>query len=269
MTLSPDDAKLFFELMWKLQFYVNRKLGIHKNISLIEEYVALPAEKKLKARDELWKNPKLIESYIQENPDTLPADQLEIIRKWTRFVKGSFFIFRHLKTGSIFINRGDRVYSVQGLLDPLENLIPPYALPQMVEAVLIPFKGQIVYDGLLMGHSIHFGGGIRSNLNHEYTVAKQKERIVTTLEPELAEPVIVKTKKNILPQLKEISETLAKLKSDSPVQKQALVVVRASIESAIVEAEGNLSPDAANDQAHKFFKASKRFLDLLNNLAED
>jgi hypothetical protein len=269
MTLPLSDGKLFFELMWKLQYYVNRKLGVHKDVSSIEEYAALPSKKKLKARDELWKNPKLIESYAQENPDALPADQLEVIQKWTGFIKGSFFIFRHLKTGSIFISRGDSVYSVQGLLDEIENLIPSHALPQMVEAVLLPFKGQIIYDGLLMGHNIQFGGGIRSNLNHEYTVAKQKDRIIRTLEPELAAPVIAKPKKNILPQLKEVSDALAKLKSDSLVQKYALAVARASIEAAIAEAEGNLSPDAANDQAHKFFKASKRFLDLLNNLAEE
>ena len=120
-----------------------------------------------------------------------------------------------------------------------------------------------------MGHSIHFGGGIRSNLNHEYTVAKQKDRIIATLEPELAAPAIIKPKKNILPQLKGVSDALAKLKSDSQVQNHALAVARASIETAIADAEGNLAPEAANDQAHKFFKASTRLLDLLNNLAEE
>lgn len=38
MTLSPNDGKLFFELMWKLQYYVNQKRSFHKNISSLEEY---------------------------------------------------------------------------------------------------------------------------------------------------------------------------------------------------------------------------------------
>ena len=72
MTLPPNDAKLFFELMWKLQYYVNQKYGFHKNISSMEEYANLPTKQKMKARDELWKTPELIESYTQENPDALP-----------------------------------------------------------------------------------------------------------------------------------------------------------------------------------------------------
>ena len=74
MTLPPNDAKLFFELMWKLQYYVNQKYGFHKNISSMEEYANLPTKQKMKARDELWKTPELIEAYVQENPDALPAE---------------------------------------------------------------------------------------------------------------------------------------------------------------------------------------------------
>ena len=90
MTLSPNDGKLFYELMWKLQYYVNQKRGFHKNISSLEVYANLPSKTKMKARDELWKTPELIESYAQENPDALPAEELAIIRKWKSFVKGSF-----------------------------------------------------------------------------------------------------------------------------------------------------------------------------------
>ena len=104
MTLPPEDGKLFFELMWKLQYYVNQKKGFHKNITSRDEYAALPTEKKLKARDALWAHPELIETYVQENPDALPSEELEIVQKWKGFIKGSSFILlRHLKNGSIFI----------------------------------------------------------------------------------------------------------------------------------------------------------------------
>jgi len=210
ITLPPGDGKLFFELTWKLQYYVNQKHGFNKNIQSMEEYANLDTKKKLKARDELWKDPDLISAYVRENPDHLPAEELQIVEKWTRFIKGSFFIFRHLKKGSIFM-KDDVVYSVHGIQDALEEVIPSYALPQMVEAVLLPFKGQIVYDGLLMGYRVHFGGGIRSDLTDTYNIAKQKNRIITTLEPELAPPAIIKPGKNIAPKLKEIFDLLAKL----------------------------------------------------------
>jgi len=254
--------------MWKLQYYVNQKRGFHKNISSLEVYANLPSKTKMKARDELWKTPELIESYAQENPDALPAEELAIIRKWKSFVKGSFFILRHLKAGSIFI-KDNQVYAVHGIQDPLDEVIPSYALPRMVEAILLPFKGQIIYDGLLAGYSIHFGGGIRSDINHTYKVAKQKNRIITTLEPGLATPIIIKPKKNIAPQLKDVSAALTKLKSDSPLQNSALALARASIELSLADAQGTLAPDEINTQARKIFKTSKRLLDLLDIMDEE
>jgi hypothetical protein len=267
MTLSSDDSKLFFELMWKLQYYANQKRGFHKNIKSLEEYASLDTKKKLKARNELWKDPDLISAYVQENPDHLPAGELQTVEKWSRFIKGSFFILRHLKKGSIFI-KDNTVYSVHGIQDPLEEVIPTYTLPQMVEAVLLPFNGQIVYDGLLMGYKVHFGGGIRSDLNHIYTVAKQKNRIITTLEPELAPPVVIKPGKNITPQLKEISDLLAKLKGNNSLQNSALNLARASTEAAIMDNQGNLAPGDINMLANKIFKASKRLLNLLDIMGE-
>ena len=124
MTLLPEDGKLFFELMWKLQYYVNQKNGFHKNITSFDEYANLSTKRKLKARDALWKHPELIEAYVQENPDALPPEELEIVRKWKSFVKGSFFLLRHLKKGSIFIGDDNQVYSVHGIQDALEEVIP-------------------------------------------------------------------------------------------------------------------------------------------------
>ena len=263
MTLVPDEAKLFFELMWKLQYYVNQKRGFHKNVSSLDEYANLDTKKKLKSRDELWKTPELIEAYTQENPDALSAEELEIIGKWKRFIKSSFYILRHLKKGSIFIGKDDQVYTVHGIQDPLDEVIPSYALPQMVEAILLPFKGKIIYDGLLAGYRIHFGGGIRSDLNHTYTVAKQKNRIINTLEPELAPPTIIKPGKNIAPQLNELSAVLSKLKGNNTIQNSALALARASVEVAITDNQGNLTPDNIDAQARKIFKTSKRLLNLL------
>ncbi len=269
MTLPPTDGKLFFELMWKLQYYVNQQRGLHKDISSLEEYASLPAEKKLKARDELWKDTKLIEAYVRENPDAIPAAELQIILKWKDFIKGSFFILRHLKKGSIFIGNDNQVYAVQGIQDPLDELIPSYALPQMVEAVLLPFKGQIIYDGLLSGYRVHFGGGIRSDINHTYTVAKQKNRVISTLEPDQLPSVEIKPKKNILPQLKEISATMSKLKSANALQKSALALACASLELSIADAEGTLSSDQIDARARKIHKASIRLLNMLDIMEEE
>ena len=270
MTLPPEDGKLFFELMWKLQYYVNQKMGFHKNIISRDEYAALPAKKKLKARDALWENPGLIEAYVQENPDTLPVEELEIIQKWKRFIKGSsFFVLRHLKKGSVFIGEGNRVYSVHGIQDPLEEVVPASALPIMVEAILLPFKGQIIYDGWLQSYSVHFGGGIRSDLNRTYMAAKQKDRIITTLEPDLVSPKIIKPRKTALPQLKELTAAMAKIKGDGSVQTSALSLARLCLELTVADAQGTIMPDEIEIQSRKIVKASSRLLNLLDIMGED
>lgn len=269
MTLDPDDGRLFFELMWRVQYYTNQKRGVNKNILSVIEYASLPTEKKLKVREALWKNPELIEAYVQENPDALPPEQLDIVRNWNGFIKDSFFILRHLKKGSIFIGKDNRVYAVHGILDPLDEVIPSYALPQMVETVLLPFKGRIIYDGLLSGYRVQFGSGIRSDLNHTYTVAKHKDRILTTLEPDAAAPAPVSPRKDILPKLQELSASMAKVKGGNAFQNSALALARASLELSILDATGTLTIDEAESHSRKLQKAATRLLNLLDIMLEE
>ncbi len=55
--------------------------------------------------------------------------------------------------------------------------------PVLVRAILLPFKGKILYDGLLQSHPILFGDGFRAVLGKTYMEARQSGQIVTSLEP--------------------------------------------------------------------------------------
>ncbi len=68
-------------------------------------------------------------------------------------------------------------YGVVALFDPFEVVIGPY-LPRMIETTLLPFKGRIVYDGLITGFNIFFGGGIKRSLNESYKEAKERSGII-------------------------------------------------------------------------------------------
>lgn len=232
MKLSQQDADLFFKLMWGLQFYVNQKKRVLTGIKSVDEYAKCSSSDKLAVRDVLWKNANLIDSYVQENPDALSPEELDIIGKWKRFVSGTFQIFRFLKKHAIFIGEKSQVYAVLGLYDSLENMFSGQPLPVMVQAVLLPFKGQIIYDGLLRGYNVIFGGGIRSDLNEEYMAAKQNNRIITTLEPELAEPPQSTRKDKSAPGLEpavvQVVQASEQLKGGSAVQNAAFGLLRAS-----------------------------------------
>jgi hypothetical protein len=238
MKLSTADAGLFFKLMWGLQFYVNQQRGVLPDVDSVEAYAELPATDRVQVRNALWEKPELIDAYVAENPHGLPTDELEIIQKWRRFILGTFHIFRYLKKHTIFIGE-DKVYGVLALYDSLEDVLYGRRLPVMVQAVLLPFKGQIVYDGLLNFYNIYFGGGIRASLNEEYMAAKQNDRIITTLEPELAKPARGAPKEpgqDWRPVMDDLVKTTDKIKGGPPVQSSAFNLLRASAKLAQVAA---------------------------------
>ncbi len=246
MILSPSDSQLFYKLMWGLHFYVNTQKGIVENVASAEKYADLLAKKKAEVREALWNQPELIDAFVQENPHHLSADELNILRKWrARFLKDRFYILRHLKKGTIFIGSKNRVYSVIGLLTELDEVIPSYALPHMVEAILLPFKGAIIYDGLLPGYNVHFGSGIRADFNRTYAAAKEKGRIIATLEPDLApqKSAAPKGSKDLLPKLEELTAAASALKGRTSLQNAALALARASLDLAMAASkEEDLQP---------------------------
>ena len=188
MKVSKEDADLFFQLTWGLQFHVNQQRQVLPSVETVQDYAKLSIEDKAKVRDALWENADLIDTYVRDNPDGLLAEELGIVQKWKRHVAGTFQIYRLLKKHAILVGEKGQVYGVLGLHDSLEDVLGGQPLPVMVQTVLLPFRGKIVYDGMLRRYNVHFGQGIRSNLHEEYMTAKQNDRIITTLEPKSGEP---------------------------------------------------------------------------------
>ena len=241
MKLAKADADLFFRLMWGLHFYVNQQHQILPGVKSAKAYANLQMEEKVKVRDKLWTDPRLIASYVNVNPDDLPAADLEIVGKWKRFLSGKFYVFRYLKKYTILIGGKSQVYGVLGLYDSLEDVFYTRPLPIAVDAVLLPFKGHIVHDGLLKSYPIFFGGGIRSDLKETYMAAKQNECIIVTLEPEtvISEPEEhpKKPAKDWESAVAEIAKASAKLQGGSVIQKAAFRLLRASTEVAQAAAQ--------------------------------
>jgi hypothetical protein len=245
MKLSTEDAGLFFKLMWGLQFYVNQQRQVIPGVDSVEAYAVLPGEDRMEVRSVLWENPELIDAYVAQNPDNLPAKELDLVRKWKRFVSGTFQIFRYLKKHTIFIGEHSHVYGVLALQDSLEEMFYGRPLPIMAQAVLLPFKGKIIYDGLLNTYNVYFGGNIRSGLKEDYMAAKQNGRIITTLEPELAKQPRKKTpSKDWRPVVDDLVERTKKLKGGPVVQSSAFSLLRASAALAQVAAH---NPDDVDE----------------------
>src|SRR5439155_729383 len=143
---------------------------------------SLSPEVRLKVRDAFLKHTDLIEKFADENPVHLPTDELDIVRSWRHLVHGKFYVFRQLKKYMVFLSTDKQpiAYGVLALSQPFEELIGPY-LPVLTETVLLPFKGMIVYDGLMSSYCVSFGPGIRRSLNESFKEAKARHGIVTSL----------------------------------------------------------------------------------------
>lgn len=196
MLLPPDELDQFFRLHRTLLFFVNQRLTVLPDtLGTPEDFAALSPEVRLKVRDALTANPALIESFAAENPARLPDDELDIVRSWRHLVAGRFTVFRELKKYTVFLSTKKQpvAYGVLALSQPFEDLIGPY-LPVLTQTVLLPFKGRIVYDGLMSSYNVSFGPGIRRNLDEDFKTAKARHGIVTSL-PVSATPLPAKAPK--------------------------------------------------------------------------
>jgi hypothetical protein len=190
MELSPTECRLFYKLHPALMCYANRRLKtLPDQPGDPVEFYALEAEKRVKVRDALHAQPELIDQFIAENPFGFGSEESEVVRSWKHAVVGSFYIFRHLKHYTVFLSseKVPKAFGVLALADPFGDLIGPH-LPRLIQTVLLPFQGKIVYDGLLSGYNLTFGGGIKRMLNDTYGQAKADFGIITSLPFEGEEP---------------------------------------------------------------------------------
>jgi len=183
MLLPPQDAQLFFKLHRAFMFFVHQRLQVlPEKIESADHFSSLPPEKRLKVREALLNETDLIERFVNENPAGLSEEELDIVHSWRDLVAGEFILLRQLQKYAVFLDTKEppTAYGVLALAQPFE-IVVGVCLPVMTETVLLPFQGQIVYDGLLSSYNVSFGRGIRGSFNETYQRAKKRRGIITSL----------------------------------------------------------------------------------------
>jgi len=183
MQLAAEDIRLFFLLRRSLLYFANQQLGVLPDqVDTGNDLAGVSFEDLQKVRNAMMGRPDLLNSFVTLNPWGLPNDQLDIVRSWRHSIKGKFYVYRQLKSYTVFLSaEGPAIaYGVLDLLNPLSSLIKE-PLPVFAETVLLPFRDKIINDGMLTFFSVSFGPGIRRSLNERYTEAKASRGIVTTL----------------------------------------------------------------------------------------
>ena len=182
MRLSNEDVALFYKLYFSLLLFANARLRVVAGIDTEAQLANTSIDDRLALREALFGNSELIAEFVAENPAQLSRDELDIVANWSNFLRGRFYLFRQLKKHAIFLTLQDdmKAYGVLAIADLFDQMAP--FMPIVVHTVLLPFKGQIIYDGLMTSESIYFGPGIKRRLNESYNEAKAKYGIITSLD---------------------------------------------------------------------------------------
>ncbi len=181
MRLNESDYYQYLRLNHALLLYAGQGKKLISKTMTVDEFLELKdVQLKFKCREAFRNDIGIIKKFVKENPSQLSEEDLGIVEGFRHMVSGRFFIAKYLKEHAIFI-QDEYVYGVLALNDPIEHVTRYAPLPTMVDAVLLPFKGKIVYDGIIQPYNVRFGSGYRSSLNDVYRKAKAKYGVITSL----------------------------------------------------------------------------------------
>ena len=147
-----------------------------------------PSMKELKeVANALWEDTGILDEYIRavsEQRGLSEEDRL-VLEGWKHPVSATFVLERHLSKGSVFIDpETGKVYLVKGLTQTWSEMLPRAKPPIVLEATLIPFCGCIISDGLVAPLRVSLGPGYRESFEQLYLEAKQRGKIITSLDEE-------------------------------------------------------------------------------------
>lgn len=184
MLIPSEERSLFFRLYPSVIGFAAKRAGGIEGIMDANTFMSAPIALRIQARDHFLDHIQLISEYVEENPHEFRERELGHITTWSHFFKGKFIIERNMKNLTIFLLDGSppKAYGVLGLGDEIVDMIPR-PLPVFVTAVLLPWKGVIVCDGLLSTYNLSFGSGIKKGFRDSYREAKVSG-IITSLDPE-------------------------------------------------------------------------------------
>ena len=150
-------------------------------------YRSLPGEQRQEVVKALLGRMDLIDAFVAANPARLSEQELQIVTSWRHLVAGRFIALRQLKKYMVLLACDGKTtaYGATALVDPMERVFRK-PLPVMVETVLLPFRGKIIYHGIVSAFNVTFGPGSRRGFEEAFRTAKASGGMVTSLPREVS-----------------------------------------------------------------------------------
>lgn len=180
MNLGDDDVKRFYKIWITILDYTNNKYKVVPKFKDLAHSMNIHPEEIAPIKDRLWQDNTVLDEFVSLNPSHFSEADLLIVSSWRNRISDKFILLKHLKNYSIFLG-GQQIYGVIGIVSPFEEMFPSFVLPLMVEAVLLPFEGKIIYDSLIRSYPVHFGGGAKKGFQQDYRNLKASSGIITSL----------------------------------------------------------------------------------------
>lgn len=179
--LNAAEVKLFYDIWYGLLGYVNEERQVFSDVLKIS-YPEIDEEITFKLREVLWEEPELITDYIASTE--LSQETIEILISWRDNHKAGMFFMVDQQPGLALLLGSDEegedlLYGVKGISRSISTIIQR-PLPCVLEAILLPFKGKIIYDSFLNSYPIDYGAGAVKTLEEMHQGAL-KSGITTSL----------------------------------------------------------------------------------------
>lgn len=184
--LSEDSEQRFLDLYGHLLVYVNDRFDVIDSIDSLEDLEQSYSDELLPLRNTLYEESTtdLIEDFVEDNPAELSEGDVEQVGSWTDFVTGDFIVVRYRQNDAIFLDWTEppKAYAVRPARIPFTELWDESALPIPVSSVvMLPFEGQIIYDGWIGIKNIIFGGSLSADIDDTYEEAKHRFGVIDSL----------------------------------------------------------------------------------------
>jgi hypothetical protein len=266
--LSQSEAAEFFPMMAALDAYTNRRFGCVPGLDDSDSMRAAGPSQRVRVREARLGRPEILEDFARENPFGLSDRSLADVRLLRHAVAGRFFVERVLKSHAVFVSASNApvVYAVGALTERIDDVVArvhPRGVSALVDAVLLPWRGRIVWDGFVSVVGLHVGAGIRRSFKDVYARAKERGEIVTTLGETAAPRKPKRPARDWRPAVAEIVAAVDGLgKPDTALQAATFALLERSARLAQAALEGDEA--AVIDAAQKAHRALRRVISSLD-----
>ncbi|MCL2427435.1 MAG: SEC-C domain-containing protein [Oscillospiraceae bacterium] len=183
-TLPRDERLAFFSLWYPLLEYVNRILRLGLDIDLENELPKI--EVVMILRERLWEDPSLISRFIRDTGGkyVITPEGVQIFKSWeNQHVKGTFFVVKYTPEYAVLMpiesEKNPVFYGVRGLESTIAEVLN-YKVHTIIDTVLLPYDGKIVYDGLIAPYPLVISNDITDQISKKYEEAVRGSRIITS-----------------------------------------------------------------------------------------